>query len=290
MADNYGQEYQDALFKKLSPQIEARIRNMFAGRGARFGAADKFLAEALAKLQTEIAIDAETKRAASAEDDRRFTRNQQEQIRREQAVAAREDQRRAIESANAERTRNQNILEYDRRLKSQREYELGKRSGFPKGSEYEQYNLKYPGVYDEEEERRRRQIQDRPAGTEFGGSTIIQNPMRSLRPAPRSYEDVYGEPAPDANKPFEHVGGPGDINENTPGEFEKIGRDIQDTAEGIWDGITDAFDSFWAPGFTAGTEDPETGEPVTSAPSLSNIPQTLRRPMTYEERLKRRAA
>lgn len=79
--DPYGQTYQDQMLAKLRPQLEAAIAKHFSrARGGRFGAQGQVLANALAKLQLEIATDAATRSAGYKEQLRKEAVNRQDQL------------------------------------------------------------------------------------------------------------------------------------------------------------------------------------------------------------------
>ena len=93
MPEAYDQNYEDELFARLAPKIEATVAQSFQGRGANFGAEKAMKADRLAKLRTEIAL-------ASAE--KRF--EQAEKIRGEGVLAAREEKARQTRAGELART------------------------------------------------------------------------------------------------------------------------------------------------------------------------------------------
>jgi hypothetical protein len=100
--DPYGQDYQEQLFAKLSPQVEAMVARLFPhSRGARFGAQGSILAQRLAALRTEIALDSAKRSADHRERLRReeVSRKQdQDRYNREQAERMRQESERRTEN------------------------------------------------------------------------------------------------------------------------------------------------------------------------------------------------
>lgn len=93
--DPYGSEYQDQMFQKLAPQVEAMVARMFPNtRGAKFGVQGSILAKRLANLKLEIAMDSAKRGAEHTEqlrreavskqqDQEKWSREQGERVRQE---------------------------------------------------------------------------------------------------------------------------------------------------------------------------------------------------------------
>lgn len=79
----YDQAYRDAQYERLKGKIEEQVGAMFAGRGADFGAHKAILADRMAKLRTEIDLNADDKLASLDETRRQETAAIDEQKRRE---------------------------------------------------------------------------------------------------------------------------------------------------------------------------------------------------------------
>lgn len=113
--DPYGTEYQEQMFQKLAPQVEAIVAKMFPhSRGARFGAQGSILAKRLAALKVEIAMDATKRGAAHQEQLRREGVAKQvadDAARRTQGEEMRKESVRAMEN---ERFRSWNEINYRR--------------------------------------------------------------------------------------------------------------------------------------------------------------------------------
>lgn len=64
VTDSYGQDWQDAMFQKLAPDVERLVNQSFGyARGAQFGAQGEILSKRLAALKTEIMLKAAEKTA-----------------------------------------------------------------------------------------------------------------------------------------------------------------------------------------------------------------------------------
>ncbi len=84
----FDQEYQDALYNQLAPQIEAMIAQKFpASRGARFHASGAQASRLLAELRTKIMIDSANQKAAIQERQRQEQQQVTERMRQEQVAA-----------------------------------------------------------------------------------------------------------------------------------------------------------------------------------------------------------
>lgn len=243
MADEvYGEKWQEDLYKKLSEKIVNRFR---AGgdRGADFGRIQGRMQRVLEQLRTEIALKAEDYRAQETTKQKDFERNQGEQVRREGASFANENTRRALNYSDYWNKYNHQVMDRDRTTRGNREFKLGSERGFPKGSEYEQYNYPQNGGYkikyveDEEAKKKKPGYPFDFAGTTDDVGTLVSGAgSRSFNP--RAYQGFNpSTPRPDS----ESTGGrdyfqaSGDINENTPDEFDKALGDYEDTSGQIYD-------------------------------------------------------
>lgn len=101
----YGPEYEEELFKKLSPAVEERIRAQYKNRGVSFGREGGDVSEALNKLKQEIALQVAQQNASLKSQLVLRKTAEDERIREEQRAQARESEKRGYEQTKEDRNR-----------------------------------------------------------------------------------------------------------------------------------------------------------------------------------------
>lgn len=239
----FDDEWKKQQFEKLAPEVEAAVNRAFpANRGAKFGAQGAILAGRLAKLRTEIDMDAAKQKATITERIRQegvSKQNEQERFQRQSGERARQESLALNERA---RARSQYEQDYARskadqeasqkkmRVQQARDYFFlrGDEAGFKRWFASEEGGgSATPDPYDEVRANRKKYIEgpDEYAGPARGFKSFYDQhePDNSMRgrtfSAPYQTSSAYERPdsfKPQASSFYNRPAGPVSPQYSTP--------------------------------------------------------------------------